>query len=74
MPMPPLEAFKELDIVKMDTRGSLVSLVVRGEREEILQKLSGMGPVFLEALPLTLEEVFISEMEAAGYDLDNILK
>ena len=32
-----------------------------------------MNPVFSELLPLTLEEVVISEMEAAGYDIDNIL-
>ncbi len=32
-----------------------------------------MSAVFAEALPLTLEEVFISEMEVAGYDIDNIL-
>ena len=74
MPALPYEAFaQQLDLVKFDARGSLVNLVVRGEREAILEKLSQMNPVFLEALPLTLEEVFISEMEVAGYDIDNIL-
>ena len=75
MPAIPRDAFeRDLQLVKFDARGSLVNLVVRGDREEILQKLGAMNPVFLEALPLTLEEVFISEMEVAGYDIDNILK
>ncbi|HBC27270.1 MAG TPA: ABC transporter, partial [Ruminococcaceae bacterium] len=39
-----------------------------------LEKLNRLNPVFIEVLPLTLEEVFISEMEVAGYDIDNILK
>lgn len=73
-PIPLMSAFAPLDIVKAETRGSLVSLVVRGHREEILKKINSMGPVFSELLPLTLEEVFISEMEVAGYDIENILK
>ena len=73
-PMPGPEAFAGLDVIKMDTRGSLINLVVRGAKEEILEQLNAMNPVFVEVLPLTLEEVFISEMEVAGYDIDNILK
>lgn len=73
-PMPEQSAFAPLDIVKSEQRGSLINLVVRGSKEEIMAKINSMDPVFAEVLPLTLEEVFISEMEVAGYDLDNILK
>jgi ABC-2 type transport system ATP-binding protein len=73
-PMPELEAFAPLDIVKSEIHGSLINLVVRGTKDEILDKINSMNPIFVEILPLTLEEVFISEMEVAGYDLDNILK
>ena len=72
-PMPEREAFAPLDIVKWETRGSLVSFVARAGREETIAKLNSMGASFAEALPLTLEEIFISEMEVAGYDMDNIL-
>ena len=64
-PMPERAAFDRFDLVTMRTQGSLVDFVARGTQEEI--------PAFSELLPLTLEEVFISEMEAAGYDIDNIL-
>ncbi len=67
------DAFQDLDILKKDTLGSLVTMVIRGDRRQTEERLRSLQPVFLETLPLTLEEVFISEMEAAGYDIDNIL-
>ncbi len=72
-PMPELSAFAPLDIIKSEVRGSMVSLVARDRKEDILDKINSLNPIFVEILPLTLEEVFISEMEAAGYDLENIL-
>ena len=71
--LPTPEQLSTLELVHWDTRGSLVSMVVRGEEEAILETLRQWNPLFCESLPLTLEEVFISEMEAAGYDIDNIL-
>ncbi len=71
--IPGEEAFAPLNIVKWETHGSLVSLVARAGREEVLQKVNSFHPVFSEVLPLTLEEIFICEMEAVGYDIDNIL-
>lgn len=53
--------------------GKLVSLLVRGTAEDTLAVLEARRPLFAEALPMTLEEVFIGEMEAAGYDYSNIL-
>lgn len=69
-----LEAMKqELDVVKLEKHGSLISIVARCSEEQARQWLDERHPVFSETLPLTLEEVFISEMEAAGYDIDKIL-
>jgi ABC-2 type transport system ATP-binding protein len=76
---PPLEQqqlqwlSEQLDTIKLETRGSMVSLVARRDQETVEQVLAQLNPVFSETLPLSLEEVFISEMEAAGYDLDKIL-
>lgn len=62
-----------LDIVKLEVQGSMVRFVARGTEEEINQVMQKDNTIFYEMLPLSLEEVFISEMEAAGYDLDRIL-
>lgn len=60
------DAFLGLDIIKKDTLGSLITMVIRGDRQKTEEKLRALQPIFLETLPLTLEEVFISEMEAAA--------
>ncbi|HBA68596.1 MAG TPA: ABC transporter, partial [Lachnospiraceae bacterium] len=50
-----------LDIIKKEERGSLYTLTVRGTREEITRHFATVDTVFFEALPLSLEEIFISE-------------
>lgn len=65
--------FDGLHIISMSRRGNLFSITVRGEKDEVTQKLEALSPAFMETLPLTLEEVFINEMEGAGYDINNIL-
>lgn len=62
----------ELDLVSKDTMGSMNILVVRGSHEEIMSKVNAYAPVFAESIPLTLEEVFISETGAGGYDLKDL--
>ena len=62
-----------LMILDKKERGKLVSLLVRGTAEATLAALEAQRPLFAEALPMTLEEVFIGEMEAVGYDYSNIL-
>lgn len=62
--------FAGIDILSFDKQGSVSSLIVRGEREATAKKIAAMHPLLLEVLPLTLEEVFIHEMEAIGYAFD----
>ena len=39
-----------------------------------MPKLEERKPLYISAVPMTLEEIFISEMGAAGYDSENIIK
>ena len=68
------ELISSLRILKMERTGSLLTLTVRGERTETLQRAQAREPLFVEALPLTLEEIFISETEVAGYDIKDFLR
>ena len=68
------ELISSLRILKMERTGSLLTLTVRGERTETLQRAQAQEPLFVEALPLTLEEIFISETEVAGYDIKAFLR
>ena len=65
--------FAGLDIVTLEQRGSLSILVVRGSAEETEAKIQGMEPLYCELLPLTLEEIFITEMEVLGYDVQQLI-
>ena len=73
-PMLPEETLREaLDILKLEISGSIVSIVARGTAEEVTEKLEKFKPLFCEAVPMMLEEIFIYEMEAVGYDYNNVL-
>lgn len=62
-----------LDILSYQSRGRLLSTVIRGDRNEIRDTFLRFNPLFLDVLPLTLEEVFIEELEQVGYDVRSIL-
>jgi ABC-2 type transport system ATP-binding protein len=65
--------FSDLEIVNKSRNGNLFNLTIRGNEQDFIPKLEALNPAFMESLPLTLEEVFINEMEGAGYDINNIL-
>ena len=49
--------------------GSIHTCTVRGGRDEIINRISTYNPIFQENIPLSLEEIFISETEVQGYDI-----
>ena len=67
------QALAGLEVLNNSTRGRLHMLTVRASREEVLSCFEKIDTVFFEILPLTLEEIFISETEVAGYDIKNII-
>ena len=66
------ELEKELQVLKVQHQGSLLMITARGTRSEIIEKSQAKNPLFMEVLPLTLEEIFISETEVAGYEIKNL--
>lgn len=62
-----------IDMMHTETRGSLLTLTVRGTRAGIEAVMQSYHPVFFEMLPLSLEEIFISETEVAGYDIKKLI-
>ena len=67
------EELEGLDIVKTEYRGSLATITVRGKREEVEAAMRAGEPLFFELIPLSLEEIFISETEVAGYDIKKLI-
>ena len=63
----------KIGTVSIKQRGSMVTAVVRGSEGEVREKIEALGPEFYEIIPLTLEEIFISEMEERGYDYTKVV-
>ena len=53
--------------LRIQRQGRLCVLTLRGKQEEAMEKIRTFSPEFCETLPLSLEEVFILEMEELGY-------
>lgn len=66
------EAFSDLEVLHYERSGSITYLIVKGTEDEIKEKLSVKKPLVLDIIPLTLEEIFIYEMEGLGYDCTEI--
>lgn len=66
------EDFDGLEVLQYEKNQSLIYLIIRGGEEEIREKLSEKQPKVLDLIPLTLEEIFIYEMEGMGYDFKGI--
>ena len=64
---------RDLEVMKEDIRGSLCTLTIRGTKELVAAKFGRVSTVFFEMLPLSLEEIFISETEVAGYDVKKLI-
>ena len=61
------------DILRIHTEGCFVTLTVRGEKEEIRRELQKLSPVLIQEVPMSLEEIFLAEMEVKGYDIRKVL-
>ncbi len=62
-----------LDLVHESDSGRLRTLILRGDSREILARLQELEPLYMDALPLSLEEIFIYELGGNNYAVKDIL-
>lgn len=67
-----VEDFKELNYKRITQDGKLFSLTSLGDTDEFEEKLRAMSPVLIERFSLSLEEIFLDEMEEGDYDITGI--
>ena len=53
--------------------GRVHTLICRGETESLVQQLSALHPIFIDAVPLSLEEIFIYELGGEDYAIRDIV-
>ena len=63
---------KQFTLLQEERRGSLYTMTMRGSSEELDTCMEILNPIFYERLPLSLEEIFISETEVQGYDFSSL--
>lgn len=68
------ELFEGINVVNIWQNGSIFNVTVRGTEDDFMPKLREYNPAYISAMPLTLEEIFLCEMGAAGYDANTIFK
>ncbi len=62
------EDFPNLEILHFDKTQSIYHIIAKGSDEQIHQALAPYEPLIADLIPLSLEEIFIYELEVLGYD------
>lgn len=71
---PPVkEDFPELDILLIEQMNGLTNIIVKGDADESIAVVKEKNPAFCDLIPLSLEEIFVYEMEALNYDRSKLM-
>ncbi len=62
-----------LNILHASSSGRIRTLIIRGDAEETAARLAAQSPLFVDTIPLTLEEIFIYELGGADYAVKDIV-
>lgn len=69
----PADLLETETVLHRQQSGSILQIIVKGDKDRILSEVRRAEPVILDILPLTLEEIFIYELGGRGYDIQSIL-
>ena len=64
--------FEGIELLHFERNQSIYYLIAKGEEDVIKAAMVPKKPVLLELIPLSLEEIFIYELEVLGYDSSDI--
>ena len=64
---------QELKVLHHSSTGRLQTIIVRGKAEEITNQLAACEPLFMDVIPLSLEEIFIYELGGEHYEVKDII-
>ncbi len=64
---------EDMEVLHISHVGRIHTLIVRGRADEVTNRLAVYSPILMEALPLTLEEIFIYELGGEDYAVREIV-
>ncbi len=62
-----------LEIVHESSSGRLRQLILRGKSTELTERIAVTHPLFLDVVPMSLEEIFIYELGGADYEVKDLV-
>ncbi|MBP3284423.1 MAG: ABC transporter ATP-binding protein [Clostridia bacterium] len=69
----PEELKKKFNVLKVSQLGTVYSVILRGDKEEIVKEFKKYQPLILDIIPLTLEEIFIYEVGGEENEIKEII-
>ncbi len=64
---------EDMEVLSVQQVGRIHTLIVRGTAEEVTNRLAVYCPILMDALPLTLEEIFIYELGGEDYAVRDLV-
>ncbi len=64
---------QDIKVLHHSQTGRVHTLICRGNADELQQKLAAVQPIFIDAVPLSLEEIFIYELGGEDYAIRDIV-
>ncbi len=61
------------NVLHSSQNGRVLSLIIKGNQKEVTEQIKALNPLFIDMLPLTLEEIFIYELGGENYGIKEIL-
>ena len=67
------DTFENYNVLSFKKSGSVATIILKGDKEKYEKDLMKLNPIILDFLPLTLEEIFIYQMEVLGYEFNSLV-
>ena len=64
---------EELNVLNVSNTGRIYTIIAKGSPAQCQEIIAKTNPILVDALPLTLEEIFIYELGGIGYECKNII-
>lgn len=64
---------EDFQILSQSAMGKVRTLIVKGDSQWVSARVEKFHPILMDVIPLTLEEIFIYELEGEEYEIKNII-
>lgn len=69
----PEELSKKFNLLRKSRLGTVYSIILKGDKYEIVKEFKKFNPLILDIIPLTLEEIFIYEVGGEDSEINEII-